>query len=124
MAGFQSAAENLWFFDTRATHHLANNRQWLHNYVTLVKPLEVRFGDNSIKMATGKGTINLSIHKKYTISISNVYFVPGLAKNLLSVSEATSNGAVLEFHNNYAIIHHKLPTGEAIKTICPKMGRL
>ena len=124
MAGLQTTAENLWFFDTGATHHLTNSREWLHNYTTLSKQLEVRFGDNGTKMAIGKGTINLSINSKNIISISNVYFVPGLAKNLLSVNEATSNGAILEFHNNYAIIRHKSPTGEEIKTICPKMGRL
>jgi sugar phosphate isomerase/epimerase len=90
----------------------------------LPKPLEVRFGDNDIKMATGKGTINLLIHKRYTISIANVYFVPRLAKNLLFVSEATSNGVGVEFHSKHAIIHHKLPTGEVIETIYPKLRRL
>ena len=80
------------------------------------------FGDNGTKMAIGKGTINLSINNKNTISISNVYFVPGLAKNLLSISEATSNGTVLEFHNNHAIFHHKLPSGEVTRITFPKMG--
>jgi hypothetical protein len=73
-------------------------------------------------MVTGKGIINLLIHKKYTINISNVYFVLGLAKNLLSISEAMSNTIVVEFHRKHATIHHKLPTSEVIKTICPKIG--
>jgi hypothetical protein len=75
-------------------------------------------------MAIGKGTINLLIHKMYTISISNIYFVSGLAKNLFSVSKGTSNGVVVKFHNKHAIIYHKLPTREVIKTICPNLGRL
>ena len=124
MAGLQSTNQNLWFLDTGATHHLTHSREWLHDYKMLSKPLEVRFGDNGMKMAIGKGTINLPINSKSTITMTNVYFVPGLAKNLLSVSEATSNGMVLEFHNNHAIIHHKLSSGEEIKTTCPRMGRL
>ena len=46
MSGLQTFTENLWFFNTGATHHLTNNREWLHNYVTLPKPLEVQFGEN------------------------------------------------------------------------------
>ena len=124
MAGLESTSQNLWFLDTGATHHLTHSREWLHDYKTLSKPLQVRFGDNGMKMAIGKGTIDLPINNKSMITMTNVYFVPGLAKNLLSVSEATSNGMVLEFHNNHAIIHHKLSSGEEIKTICPRMGRL
>ena len=54
----------------------------------------------------------------------NVYFVPSLVKNLLFVSEATSNGMILEFHYNCAIIRYKLPTRVTIKTKCPKIGKL
>ena len=81
-----------------------------HNYKPLHHPLEVRFRDNGMKLALGKGTIYLSINNKSKITISNVYFVPDLAKNLLSVSEATSNGTIIEFHYNCAIISYKLPT--------------
>ena len=116
--------ERLWYFDTGATHHLTHSREWLHNYKPLHHPLEVRFGDNGMKLALGKGTIYLSINNKSKITISNVYFVPGLAKNLLSVSEATSNGTIIEFHYNCAIIRYKLPTGDIIKTTCPKIGKL
>ena len=40
MAGLQTFTGNLWFFDIGATHHLTDNRECLHNYVTLPKPLE------------------------------------------------------------------------------------
>ena len=58
------------------------------------------------------------------MSIPNVHYVPGITKNLLSVSEATTNGTIIEFHSNCAIIKHKLPNGEMLITSCPKLGRL
>ncbi len=116
--------EALWFFDTGATHHLTKNQSLLHNYMPLPQPLEVRFGDNGMKVAIGKGEVHLSIVKSKVVRIPNVYYVPGLLKNLLSVSEATSNGTIIEFHHNCAIIFYKLPTDEVIKVMCPKAGRL
>ena len=116
--------ENLWLFDTGATHHLTHSRNLLHDYIQLATPLEVRFGDNAIKLALGKGTVHLSIDNEQTISISNVYYVPGLAKNLLSVSEATTNGAIIEFHHNCAIIKYTLSSGKVVKIVSPKHGRL
>mgnify|MGYP002775250692 FL=1 len=115
---------NLWFFDTGATHHLTNNWSLLHNYRLLSQPLEVRFGDNGMKVAIGKGEVHLSISHSKSVSIPNVYYVPGIIKNLLSVSEATANGTIIEFHCNCAIIYHKLQTGGTVKITCPKSGRL
>ena len=45
-------------------------------------------------------------------------------KNLLSVSEPTTNKTIIEFHYNRAIIYHKLPTDGTIKITCPKLGCL
>ena len=112
--------ENLWLFDTGATHHPTHSRNLLHDYIQLATPLEVRFGDNAIMLALGKGTIHLSIDNEQTISISILYYVPGLAKNLLLVSEATTNGAIIEFHHNCAIIKYTLPSG----IVSPKHGIL
>ena len=45
-------------------------------------------------------------------------------KNLLPVSEPTTNKTIIEFHYNRAIIYHKLPTDGTIKITCPKLGCL
>ena len=116
--------ENMWLFDTGATHHLTHNKSLLHDYVELTAPLEVRFGDNGTKFALGKGTVHLPLNKHQVISISNVYYVPSLARNLLSIGEATRNGAIIEFHNHFATIKYNLQLGQILKTTCPKLGRL
>jgi hypothetical protein len=122
---FSKASEDAhWFFDTGATHHLTNNKAHLHNYHPLSQALEVRFGDNGRKVAIGKEEVHLSMTKTKLINIPNVYYVPGLIRNLLSVSEGTANGTIIEFHHNFAIIYYKLQMGETIKVMCPMVGRL
>ena len=96
----------------------------LHNYKTLPQALEVRFGDNGTKAAIGNGEVHLSINQTRRMIIPNVHYVLGITKNLLSVSEATTNGTIIEFHSNCAIIKHKLPNGEMLITSCPKLGHL
>ena len=64
---------NLWFFDTSTTHHLSNNQTLLHNYRLLSQLLEVRFGDNGMKVAINIGEVYLSISHSKSISIPNVY---------------------------------------------------
>ena len=56
------------------------------------------------------------------MSIASIHFVQGITKTLLSVSEATSNGTIIEFHLSFVIIKHKLPNGEMLTTSCPKLG--
>ena len=82
----------LCFFDTGATHHLTNNKNLLHNYCPLPQALQVTFGDHGTKVAIGKGEVHLSLNKSKTVSIPNVYYVPSVMRNLISVSEATKTG--------------------------------
>ena len=56
------------------------------------------------------------------IKITDVYYVPGVAKHLLSVGQATNNGLTIEFTENRAMIH--LPKGKSKAIICPKQGHL
>ena len=53
--------DNLWYFDTGATHHLTNNKAWLSNYNLLQTPVTVGFGNNDIKQALGKGEVSFRL---------------------------------------------------------------
>ena len=118
--GIQTSTQenNTWYFDTGATHHLTNNKDWLSNYTPLATSVKVRFGNNGTKEALGKGEISFKIAKDKQFKIGNVYFVPGITKNLLSVGQATESGATIEFKRNYAQIKYTLPNGEQIKYNC------
>ncbi|MCO5580124.1 hypothetical protein L7F22_033991 [Adiantum nelumboides] len=96
---------------------------WLHNFTPLANPLSVYLGDNSTQHAIGYGDINITLPGGQIMTISKVYLVPKLTKNLLSVSELTANGASIEFHHLHCIIKVKLTTGESLEIHCPQQAK-
>ena len=115
--------DNLWYFDTGATHHLTNNKAWLSNYNLLQTPVTVGFGNNDIKQALGKGEVSFRLQADNIFTIGNVYYVPGITKNLLSVGQATENGASIEFKKDYAQIKYMLANGQEIKHNSQRLER-
>ena len=70
-------------------------KDWINCYQVLSNPLSVTFGDNKRKTAIDKGSIQLRLSDNHEITVPNVYYVPGLAKHLLSVGQATVDGLII-----------------------------
>ena len=119
-----SSKDDTWYFDTGATNHLTHRKDWLQRFEPLRPPILVRFGNNGTKPAIGKGEITFELTGGRHFTINGVFYVPGITKHLLSVSQATINGAIIEFHPNHAIIKHKNTNGDLIRTCCKREGGL
>lgn len=117
-------ADDEWYFDTGATHHMTFNKQWLSNYKTLVQSLEVRLVDDSIRYARGFGSLTIQLPDGHTTKIEKVYYVPGLTKNLLSVRAATRNGSTIEFHHDHCVFKLTLDSRQQIRVTCHQRGCL
>ena len=76
------------------------DKLYLEQYKELTTPLEVHLGDNNIKQAQGYGTLTFSLPNNNHLHIHKFHFVPGLTKNLLSVSQETECGYTLTFKGN------------------------
>ncbi|KAI5082482.1 hypothetical protein GOP47_0002225 [Adiantum capillus-veneris] len=57
-------------------------------------------------------------------TISHVYYVPGLKKNLISVSELTDNGIIIKFVREGCHISALNKDGQYVTLLVPKTGRL
>ena len=112
-----------WYLDTGATHHLTYRRDWLEDYQVLSNQLQVIFGDKGKKSAIGKGTIKIKLSKDHQITVHNVYYVPGLAKHLLSVGQATIDGLTIQFCRDKAILQFQ-DGSSFIQMVCPKEEHL
>ena len=104
-------------------------RQWSYTsphisfYQILSNPLSVTFGDNGRKTAIGKESIQLRLSDNHEITVPNVYYVPGLAKHLLSVGQAIVHELIIQFCKEKAILFFK-NGNTSTQLVCPKEKHL
>ncbi|MCO5591850.1 hypothetical protein L7F22_045843 [Adiantum nelumboides] len=116
--------DHTWYLDTGATHNVTGDSSWLHDYKPIQLSMEVRLGDDGAYMAEGMGTVYLKLPTGDVTKITGVYYIPGLAKNLLSVSEVTKSGTSIEFFHKYCTIKASIPNQTPVRLICPQKDRL
>ena len=75
--------DNKWYLDTRATNDLTHRSDCLPRYKPLQNPITVRFANNGVKQALGKGQLTFHLPGGGNVTIKDVYHVPGITKNLL-----------------------------------------
>lgn len=91
-----------WYIDSGATNHMCNDKQMMFDFQCL-KPLDVSVA-NGEKLATGgQGKVQVNM-KGVLKTISNVYYIPKLSGNLLSVSELCRKGYVVKFNDKGCLI--------------------
>lgn len=93
----------LWCVDSGCTDHLVNDKKLFSKYVQLNKPRTIAAAKNGVKLeAIGIGTIEASCicnNIRIPITITNVFYVPEVRKNLLSVDKMESSGLKVVFSN-------------------------
>ncbi|EPS68270.1 hypothetical protein M569_06501, partial [Genlisea aurea] len=91
--------ETDWTADTGATNHMTGTTKVLTNLNTYTGPDGVKMGNGTTAKIAGIGSSILK-QKNSTVPLKHVLYVPALTKNLLSVSQLTSNEPVnCEFTN-------------------------
>ncbi len=113
-----------WLLDTGATHHMTPQKRWLRDYKELSSGMRVYLGNNQSLMAIGVGDLHVTLPSGANVTIYNVYHIPGLSRNILSVTTATMSGSSIEFFHDSCIIHFKLPNGEFEIIKLPQRDRL
>ena len=87
-----------WYIDSGASSHLCGNSKLMHNFKEC-GPFEVTVANGDKLMCDVKGDIDI----KGIGTIKDVFFVPGLSKNLLSVSTLI-NTHIIKFSKGYCDI--------------------
>ena len=83
--------ENLWYLDNGASNHMTGNRSY---FKTLDETItgKVRFGDDSRIDIKGKGSIIFVGNDGDRKTLADVYFIPELQSNIISLGQATESG--------------------------------
>ncbi|KAI5444882.1 hypothetical protein KIW84_013236 [Lathyrus oleraceus] len=83
--------DNVWYLDSGASNHMCGHKH-LFKEMRKIEDGNVSFGDASKVKVEGKGTIRYLQKDGLIGSIQDVYYVPNLKTNILSLGQLTEKG--------------------------------
>lgn len=86
-----------WFIDSGASIHFFGYRKVLSNLVERETNLKIIFGDNSTHPVSGFGFVKFHLDSEESVLLHYVMYVPGLKKNLVSISAWEDKGMRVAF---------------------------
>lgn len=75
---------NVWYLDNSASNHMSGNRLFFRDLDDTVIGL-VRFGDDSRIDIKGRGTVRFILKDGKKKVLNNVYYIPGVRSNIISL---------------------------------------
>ena len=95
-----TVAEDAWFLDSRASHHLTQSTRSLNNVTPYTRTDCVIDGIGKKLPITNLG-FKILKSNSHSLKLRKVFHVPFISANLISVSKFYyDNKAIIEFHSN------------------------
>ena len=97
---------NVWYLDNGASNHMTGDRSY---FTTLDETItgKVKFGDDSRIDIKGKGSINFIFKDGAKKRMSNVYYIPALRSNIISLGHATEAGCELRMKEDLLNVYDR-----------------
>ena len=90
-------SDKVWLLDSGCSNHMTGNKDLVANLDVTVQT-EVKLGTEKTVAVDGKGVVYIVTKQGEPKTISEVYYVPGLKHNLISVGQLTQKGYEVIFH--------------------------
>lgn len=102
----QTRREMVWFLDSGCSNHMTGNKEWFsdldENFSQTVK-----LGNDTRMTVVAKGSIRMQVNGILQV-ISDVYYIPELKNNLLSIGQLQEKGlAILIQDGTCKVFHHR-----------------
>ena len=102
----QSSADNIWYLDNGASSHMTGNRDYFKIIDESVTG-KVCFGDDSRIDIKGKGSILFVTSDGKRKSLADVYYIPELKSNIISLGQAIESGCDVRMRNKYLTLRDR-----------------
>ena len=101
-----SERDNLWYLDNGASNHMTGNLNFFSKLDERVTG-KVKFGDDSRIDIKGKGSILFITGNGERKILSDVYFIPDLRSNIISLGQATESGCEIRMKEDYLYLYDR-----------------
>ncbi|XP_076886334.1 uncharacterized protein LOC143536165 [Bidens hawaiensis] len=99
-----SGETDMWHLDNGASNHMTGNREYFEELNEQIVG-RVRFGDGSCVPIKGKGSIVFKGKSGEHKLMTNIYYIPGLQCNVISLGQAIESGCDIRMRSNYLTMH-------------------
>eukprot|EP00253_Pinus_taeda_P014181 PITA_14181 len=116
----ETNSDDIWFLDCGCSNHMIGNIALFSKLGQNVKS-QVTLGTDSKIYVMGKGEVKIFTKKGEKKTIADVYYVPGMKCNLLSIGQLVQKGYNVFFVNDVCTIMDRAPSKRCIAEV--KMTR-
>jgi hypothetical protein len=100
----RNGKEEIWYIDSGCSNHMVGTKEWFFDFDDEFRE-SVKLGNDSKMAVMGRGNVKLNIDGR-THVITDVYYLPGLGNNLLSVGQLQQKNLSIMFKNNVCKLFH------------------
>jgi hypothetical protein len=100
-------SNDIWLIDNGASKHMTGYREHLTDLAEKESHLHVVLGDDSRYTVKGVGSTSLQLDSGAPLHLSNVLFVPGMRRKLVSISSLENKGYKVSFYDGKVLAWNK-----------------
>jgi hypothetical protein len=114
----------MWIIDSGYSRHMTGYQAILSNLNEKKTSYKVNLGDKSTYLVEGFGQASIKLKSGNDVHLRNVLYVPGLEKNLVSISCLEDKGNIIDFVDGKVLSWHKDSSIENARVIGSPQGNL
>ena len=100
----KAEGKGIWFLDSGCSNHMTGDKTWFVEFDESFKH-SVRLGNSTRMAVQGKGSVRFEV-QGITQTVSDVYYVPNLSNNLLSIGQLQEKRLVIIIKEGTCRIYH------------------
>jgi hypothetical protein len=116
--------DDMWIINSGASRHMMVNQARLSNLNEKKTSYKVELGDKRTYPVEGFGQASIKLKSGNHVHLSNVLYVPGLEKKLVSISCLEDKGNIIAFVDGKVLSWHKNSIIEDARVIGSREGNL